>query len=249
MLHLVPIFLFGNAIATAAFPRLTQRLAQGRPDLFKRDFLMVLRVMIWIILPVAVIAFFGRAYFARLIFKNISPEIAIVFGFLVGAIIFRTIYTIVSRYFYAQKDTKTPLYVSLFAIALNIYLAFTLARTYGLTGLAMAQSIVAAAEVFILLVILVWHDHYLFTREFLSDVTRTLSVTGFTILTTYIMASYVVPFSAADKGFITLGTKLFFIVVPTFVVHFAISSLFDLEEVRPVIRKLRAFTLKPVRIQ
>lgn len=56
-LHLVPISLVGTAISTAAFPRLNSRLAQGRPDLFKRDFLMVLRAMIWIILPVAVISF------------------------------------------------------------------------------------------------------------------------------------------------------------------------------------------------
>src|SRR5256885_12232213 len=34
----------------------------------------------------------------------------------------------ISRWFYAQKDTKTPLFVSLFTIALNIMLAVTLAR-------------------------------------------------------------------------------------------------------------------------
>jgi peptidoglycan biosynthesis protein MviN/MurJ (putative lipid II flippase) len=68
--------------------------------------------MIWIILPVAVVSYFARAYLARLIYKNIAPEIALIFGFLVGAIIFRTIYSLISRYFYAQKDTKTPLFVS-----------------------------------------------------------------------------------------------------------------------------------------
>ncbi|PJE65237.1 virulence factor MviN [Candidatus Saccharibacteria bacterium CG10_big_fil_rev_8_21_14_0_10_47_8] len=250
MLHLVPISLVGTAISTAAFPRLNSRLAQGRSDLFKRDFLMVLRAMIWIILPVAVISFFARAYLARLIFKNIAPEIALILGFLVGAIVFRTIYAIISRYFYAQKDTKTPLFVSLFAIALNIFLAFTLARpsSYGLTGLALAQSIVATVEVFILLLVMVWRDHNLFTADFWSGLVRTLSVTGFTVITTYTMVT-LVPLLASDRGFITLGTKLLFIVVPTLVVHVAISSLFGLEEVRPVINKLRQIILKPVRIQ
>lgn len=249
-LHLVPISLVGTAISTAAFPRLNSRLAQGRPDLFKRDFLMVLRAMIWIILPVAVISFFGRAYLARLIYKNIAPEIALIFGFLVGAIVFRTIYSIISRYFYSQKDTKTPLFVSLFAIALNIFLAFTLSRpsSYGLTGLALAQSIVATVEVFILLLIMVWRDHHLFTADFWSGLVRTLSVTGFTVITTYTMVT-LVPLLASDRGFITLGTKLLFVVIPTLVVHVAISSLFGLEEVRPVTTKLRQIILKPVRIQ
>lgn len=250
MLHLVPILLLGNTIATAAFPRLNDRLAQGRPDLFRKDFLTVLRVMIWIILPVAVMVFFARAYFARLIFKNIAPDIALILGFLVGAIIFRTLYAIVSRYFYAQKDTRTPLIISLFTIALNIYLAYRLSRpdAYGITGLAMAQSIVAAFEVFVLLAIIFYKDRHIFTPHFVSGLFRTLSVTGFTLLTTYIMV-HLVPLLATDKGFITLGSKLLLIVVPTLAVHFAISSLFDLEEVRPVNRKIKQIIFKPVRIQ
>lgn len=247
-LHLVPVTLVGTAISTAAFPRLNDRLASGRPDLFKSDFLKVLRAMIWIILPVAVISFFARAYLARLIYKNIAPDIALVFGFLVGAIIFRTLYAIISRYFYSHKDTKTPLLVSLFAIGLNVFLAFTLSRIYGLTGLAMAQSIVATAEVFILVLIMVWRDHYLFTLDFWSGLVRILSVTGFTAITTYTMVT-LVPLLATDRGFITLGTKLMLIVVPTLVVHVAVSSIFGLEEVRPVLRKIRSIILKPVRIQ
>lgn len=253
MVHLAPILLIGTTIATAAFPRLNERLSQGRPDLFRRDFLRVLRVMLWIILPVAVVTFFARAYLARLIFKNIAPNISLILGFLVGAIVFRTLYAIISRYFYAQKDTRTPLYVSLFAIALNIFLVFTLARPkalggYDISGLAIAQSIVAAAEVFILMLIMMWRDQKLFDFDFWSGVVRILSVTGFTVITTYVMVSFF-PLLASDRGFITLGAKLLFIAVPAITVHILVSWLFGLEEVRPVIDKLRKFILKPVRIQ
>ncbi|MEK7561330.1 MAG: lipid II flippase MurJ [Patescibacteria group bacterium] len=248
MLHLAPILLIGTTIATAAFPRLNERLAQGRPDLFRRDFLRILRIMLWIILPVAVVTFFARAYLARLIFKNIAPDIAIILGFLVGAIVFRTLYTIISRYFYAQKDTRTPLYVSLFAIALNIYLAFTLSRQYGLVGLAVAQSVVATVEVFMLLMVMLWRDKKLFDFDFWSGIVRILSVTGFTVITTYIMVSFF-PLLVSDRGFITLGAKLLFIAVPALVIHVWISWLFGLEEVRPVIDKLRKLVLKPIRIQ
>ena len=252
VLQTAPIILIGTAISTAAFPRLTNRLAQGRPDLFRKEFLQVLRAMIWITLPVVVISYFCRGYLARLIFARDSQQIALIFGFLCGAILFRTLYSIISRWFYAQKDTRTPLFVSLFAIGLNIFLVFMLSkpepRGYGIAGLAIAQSIVATVEVAILMTIMVWRDRGLFTSEFWSDVMRTLSVTGFTVVTTYIMVS-LVPLSITDKGFITLTAKLLFIIIPTLVVHIAISSLFGLEEVQPIIRKLKALVLKPVRIQ
>ncbi|HET6863809.1 MAG TPA: lipid II flippase MurJ, partial [Candidatus Saccharimonadales bacterium] len=248
-LHLAPILLVGTAISTAAFPRLNERLAQGRPDLFRRDFLMVLRAIIWIVVPVVVIAFFTRAYLARLIFKNPQPEIAGALGFLTGAIFFRTIYALISRWFYAQKDTRTPLFVSLFTIALNVYLAFTLVReTHDVVSLALAQSIVAAVEVFILVSIMLYRDHKLFDAEFWSGITRILSVTGFTVLVTYIMVE-LIPLSVSDRGFIKLATKLLAIVIPTLFLHIWLSALFGLEEVRPVINKLKALVLKPVRIQ
>jgi putative peptidoglycan lipid II flippase len=241
-LHMAPILLIGTTIATAAFPRLNSRLAQGRPDLFRKDFLRVLRAMIWIILPVVIISFFARGYFARLIFKRDSGQIALIFGFLAGAIFFRTLYAIISRYFYSHKDTKTPLFVSIIAIALNIYLAFTLTKLYGVAGLAIAQSIVATVEVIVLLIIIVWRDHHLFTMV------RIFSVTGFTMITAYTMVK-LLPLSVTDRGFITLGTKLFFIIVPTLIVHIGISSLFEVEEAKPVIDKLRKLILKPIRIQ
>lgn len=248
-LHIAPILMVGTTIATAAFPRLNDRLAQGRPDLFRRDFLKILRVMVWIILPVAIIAFFARGYLARLIYKTIAPpELSVVLGFLVGAIIFRTIYALVSRYFYAHKDTKTPLYVSIFAIALNIYLAFTLVKSYKVAGLAIAQSIVAAAEVFVLMFIMVWRDRKIFDANFWHGIFRIIAVTGFTIMTAYTMA-HLLPLENDDKGFITLGSKLAMIIIPTFTVHLAVSSLFGLEEVRPVISKLKKIILKPIRIQ
>ena len=248
-LHLAPILLIGTAISTAAFPRLNARLAQGRPDLFRREFLMVLRAIIWIVVPVIVITFFTRGYLARLIFKNPQPRIAEALGFLTGAIFFRTVYSLISRWFYSQKDTRTPLFVSLFAIALNVYLAFTLVRESGdVSSLAIAQSIVAAVEVIILVVIMLRRDHKLFDAEFWGGVSRILSVTGFTILVTYIMVT-LIPLDVTDRGFIKLSVKLLAIIIPTFILHIWLSAIFGLEEVRPVIDKLRKLVLKPVPIE
>ncbi|HUP26469.1 MAG TPA: lipid II flippase MurJ [Candidatus Limnocylindrales bacterium] len=250
ILHNVPIMLFGTSIATAAFPRLTARLSQNRPDLFRKDFLSILRTMIWISLPVIVICFFCRAYLARLLFGKVAQPIALIFGYLTAAIFFRIIYSIMSRYFYAQKDTKTPLLVSIFAIALNIFLAVNLAKpqAYGIAGLAMAQSFVAASEVAILLTVMLFRDHRLLNMAFWGGVARILSVTGFSVLAAFVMLS-IFPLRVADVGFLILGAKLGSITLVTLLVHVAVSSLFELEEAAPIVAKIKQIVLWPVKIE
>lgn len=251
-LHNAPTLLIGNSIATAVFPKMSERLAQGRTDLFRKEFLQVLRIMIWITVPVVVFCFFARAYLARLIFARGAPEIAAIFGFLCAAIFFRVVYSIISRYFYAQKDTWTPLIVSILAIALNIYLAWRLSRpdSYGISGLAIAQSVVAAVEVLILFGIMTYKDHRLFDRNFWGGVWQIMSVTGFSVVATYLMVK-IFPFNVGDTGFFVLGFKLSLIAGVTGVVHVGLSQLFGLSEARPVVRKLGQLgrlVLKPVRI-
>lgn len=245
-----PILLIGTAISTAAFPRLNRRLSQGRPDLFRRDFLMIVRAMIWITMPVIIIAYYARGYLAHLIYSQSSNNIALIFGYLTGAIFFRVLYAIMSRWFYAQKDTKTPLIVSVFTISFNIFLVSRLAQpsSYGVAGLALAQSIVAAVEVLILAVIMVIRDSKLFDRVFWGGVVRTISVSGFTVVAGFIMIS-LYPLGFYDRGIITLGGKLILISGVILAVHVGMSALFGLEEVRPFLARAKKIILKPIRVE
>lgn len=248
VLQTAPVLLIGSAIATAAFPRLAARLSHGRPDLFRRDFLRILRFLVWITIPVVIVAYLSRGYLARIIFSEGSAEIALIFGLMTAAIFFRVVYAIVSRWFYAQKDTKTPLFVSLFTISLNIILAVVLSRpsAYGAAGLAMAVSICAAVEVFVLGLIMVLRDPGILNIEFWGGVGRAISVGGFSMLAGYAAVS-TVPLSLSDVGFLVLGGKLAFITLATFSVHIAISGLFGLDEVRPIFAWLRRVILRPIR--
>ncbi len=248
-LHNVPIMLIGNSIATAAFPRLIDRLSQNRPDLFRKDFVKVLLTMLWLATPVVIAGYFTRGYLARIIFGDVAPEVALIFGYLIVAIVGRIIYSMLSRYFYAYKDTITPLYVSLFAIGLNIYLAFTLAKpeSYGVAGLALAQSIVALSEVGILMIVMMLRDRKMFDSYFWSNVIKLISVAGFGIVSAFGAVS-LFPLSLADKGIIALGSKLLGIGVITFVTHLLVSFIFGLDQAKIVIDKLKDFILKPVRL-
>ncbi len=252
VLHTAPTLLIGTAISTAVFPRFNESLAKGKKAEFRKQFLQVLRVIIWITTPVVVVCFFARGYLARIIFTQAAPEIAIVFGFLAGAIFFRTVYTIVSRYFYAQKDTWSPLVDSLFAIILNFTLVSILARpsSYGISGIALAESIVAGFQLLILSLIMLYRDPKLFDRHFWGGVGRIFSITGFTVVATYIMVS-IFPLQVTDVGFLSLGFKLAVISAVAFSVHLSLSKLFGLEEAEPIFSKLkniRKFMFKQIRV-
>lgn len=246
----VPIMLFGTAISTAAFPKLAERLSQKRPDLFHKDFFRILRLMVWIAMPVVVISYFARGYLARLLFGDVAPEVALIFGYLTVAIFFRIVYSIVSRYFYAQKDTRTPLLVSLFAIGLNIVLVFNLARptSYGIAGLALAQSLTAAIEVVLLFGVMIMRDRYILNKAFWGSIVRIVSVTGFSTITAFIMVS-LFPLEVTDRGFVTLGFKLGAIAGTTAIMHICMSLLFGLDEPRPVLRRIGQLILRPMKIE
>lgn len=249
-LHTAPILLLGTAISTAAFPRLNSRLSQGRPDLFRRDFLRVLRIMVWLTIPVVIVCFFARGYLARLIFTQAAPEIALIFGYLTVAIFFRIVYAIISRWFYAQKDTKTPLFVSIFVIALNIFLAAMLARpdSYGIAGLALSQSIAAMVEVLILVTIMLIRDRGLFRMEFWGAMLKTLSVSGFALVAGYIVVS-LFPLGVDERGFLALGSKFAVIAASIFGVYLGVSALFGLEEAKAFFNRVKRIILRPIKVQ
>lgn len=224
-LQTAPTLLIGTAISTAAFPRLAQRLSQGRPDLFRRDFLRILRFIIWLVIPVVIVSFFGRGYLAHLIYTRNSTYIPLIFGYLTVAIFFQTIYTIISRWFYAQKDTRTPLFVSIFTVALNIFLAAVLARpsSYGVTGLALSVSFASMTEVLLLGTIMVIRDRGLLNMAFWGGVGRIISVGGFSMLSGFLTVSFY-PLGAADRG-ADLLIKLGLITLAIFGTHITISGL------------------------
>ncbi|HEX6257934.1 MAG TPA: lipid II flippase MurJ [Candidatus Saccharimonadales bacterium] len=244
-LHMVPITLIGVAISTAAFPKMTERLSQGRPDLFRKELQAVLKVIIWLALPVAVIAFFTRGYLVHFIKNGGEPLIAGILGVLAVAILFRSIYHIAARSFYAQQDTKTPLYISLGTIGLNIFLAilFTMHFDMGAYGLAWAQSIVAFVEVVVLFIIMSYRIPGLFGKKFVSAILRMMSATGLMAIVTYISVK-IFELNATDQSFSTTFPKFAIIATISALAYLGFSKLLRLSEVEPILRKVRQLLFK-----
>lgn len=240
VLHLAPINLIGVAISTAAFPTMTERLNEGRPDLFRKELQSILRVIIWLSLPVAIITYFTRGYLVNFIVNGGNSLMAGLLGALVIAILFRSIYFIGARSFYANQDTKTPLYISIFSIALNIFLAvwFTKSLNMGAFGLVWATSIVAVVEVSILFFVMGRRIQGLYDRQFWHAVLRMASATGFMAIVSYISV-LIFQLQATDKSFLATFPKFALIVIISASFYIAFSWVMKLEEVRPVIKVVR----------
>ena len=239
-LHLMPINLIGVAISNAAFPKLTEHLGEGRDDLFQKDLRSLLRIIFWMALPVAVVIFFTRGYVVHFIRNGGNQLIAGILGCLVVAILFRTIYHMAARAFYARQDTKTPLYISIFSISLNIILAIVLSMVLkmGAYGLAWAQSTVAVLEVVILLVVMNRQMPKLFDLTFMRAIFRMIIAGIITGVVCYI-GVLVLPFRYHDDSFFSAFPKFVVISMVSFGVYAVASKWLKLPEIDPVLTRLR----------
>jgi len=241
-LSMVPVSLIGVAISTAAFPKMAERLGQGRPDLFKKELQAVLRVIIWLALPVASIAFFCRGYLISFINNGGDVLMSSILGILAFAILFRSVYHIAARSFYAQQDTKTPLYISFVAIGLNIILAiiFTTVLHMGAYGLAWASAIVAIVEVSILFFMMSRQIKGIFDSTFMHAVSRMVTATGLMAVVTYVSIK-LLPFQSDDQSFFVVFPKFATIVAISLIFYIVVSKLFKLSEVDPILAKVKTF--------
>lgn len=241
-LHMMPINLIGVAVSNAAFPQLTEHLGNNRQDLFQKDLRQLLRVIIWMAMPVSVITFFTRGYVVHFIRNTGDPMMAGILGCLVVAILFRTIYHMAARAFYAQQDTKTPLNISFAAIGLNVVLAIVLSMVLkmGAYGLAWAQSTVAVIEVVILFVVLEKRIPHLFDTSFVVAILRMIMASTVAGIVCYLMLQ-VLPFRESDSSFFSAFPKFMIIAGVSFLAYGLMSRMLKLPEVEPIIKQVNKF--------
>ena len=239
-LHMMPINLIGVAISNAAFPQLTEHLGEGRNDLFQKDLRSLLRIIFWMALPVSVVIFFTRGYVVHFIRNGGNQLIAGILGCLVVAILFRTIYHMAARAFYARQDTKTPLYISIFSITLNIILAIVLSMVLkmGAYGLAWAQSTVAVLEVVVLLAVMNRQMPKLFDMTFVRAIFKMIIAGTITGVVCYI-GVLIMPFRYHDDSFFSAFPKFVIISLVSFGAYAAASKWLKLPEIDPILARLK----------
>ena len=238
-LHLMPVNLIGVAISTAFFPKLTEELGNGEKGEFNNTFRQALRTIIWIALPVSVIAFFGRGYVTSFI-SNIGNNdsngtIASILGTLCIAIFARSVFHIASRGFYAYQDTKTPFVVSIVAIGLTILLSIWFyVLGWGVDGLGLAQSIGAIVEIIILLYILQKRSKKeLLDKAFWRAMLRMTFATIIAGCVAFSMTKFI-PLMATDNSLVITIPKFLAISTISAVAYIVASYFLDLKEAKPI---------------
>lgn len=244
----MPVNLIGVAISTAFFPKLSEDAASEDIEKFTDTFKQSLSTIVWISLPVAIIAFFIRGYVVNFIKNGGDPKIASVLGSFVIAIFFQSVFHIASRGFYARQNTKIPLILSVVSFAVQLVFALIFSASgYGPEGLAYALSISALVEVSLLLIILNKQmKGKIFDKTMISSLTRILIASAIAGMASYAMTK-IMPLRAADNSFLSTFPKFCVICAVSLLVYIGACVALKIEEVRPVINKVRQVLFKNVK--
>ena len=140
-----PVGIFGISFAVAAFPTLAG-LANNQAALVK-NFSKVLRQIIFFILPATVFILTLRVQIIRLILGSgqfdwedtiLTMDTLTLFSLSLFA---QAALPLLTRMFYARKNSLTPFWAGLGSAAVNIILSWWLAQRLGIAGLALAFSL------------------------------------------------------------------------------------------------------------
>lgn len=243
----MPVNLVGVAISTAFFPQLTEELGEGKEEKFRQTFRTALSTIIWISLPITIIALFARGYVVSFIKNGGDPLIASVLATLTLSIFARSIFHIASRGFYAHQDTKTPFIVSIAAVGLTIILSIIFSIIgCGPEGLGWAQSIGAIAEVIILVMILQKHSNQkLLNQDFWKDFGRMLFATAVTGCVAYSMTKFM-PLMATDDSFFIILPKFCVICLVSSITYIVAGYFLNIPQVSPIINKIKQILFRNV---
>ena len=237
----VPLALIGSSITTAVFPRLAARAASGARTELIETYVQTARLILFLSIPAAIFAIIARGYVVRLLIGSGDPTVANTLGWYAATIVFTSLFLLVSRIYYALQDTRTPLYLSLGSIPLNIILSIILAHSYGVAGLAMSASAVSALETFALLVILHKRQGGFGERSIWAGAWRMIIAALIMVPILYTFVARYLPLYAVDRGFTVLAPKFILILLVGLTAYLVPCYLMRLKEANLFIGRVKEF--------
>ncbi len=166
IIMLLPQGVIALSVATALFPTLAALVARGEQAEMRRVFAVTLRNLLFLTIPAAVGLLILREPIVRLLLErgafnaDSTAATAWALGFFALGLVGHAIVEIVTRAFYALKNTRTPVGVGIGAMVINVGLSLLLMSGFAWLdwpphgGLALANSIAVTLEMVVLLVLL-----------------------------------------------------------------------------------------------
>lgn len=156
----IPIGVIGIPIGVVMLPSLSRDLARGDVASYVSLVSRALRLILWVMLPLAGLTVVLRTEIVTLLFgygrfdaRGVELT-AIVLAVLAFALASESLIAILARAFYAGRDTVTPVIAAVLAVVLNVSLSIALVGRLGLAGIGLAIVIGSWLEVGYLLVVL-----------------------------------------------------------------------------------------------
>lgn len=152
----LPIGVFAIAVSTVVYPLIARHAAAGATDAMAGDYRKGVRLILAINVPAAAgLALLGepivRVLFQRGAFTAADTELMVplLALFAVGMPFFSVV-SLMTRAFYAVKDTRTPVIMATVSFVLNVLLSLMFMIRLGAAGLVLASTIAVAAQTLLL---------------------------------------------------------------------------------------------------
>lgn len=143
----LPETLFGTAVALVLFPTLAELYNAGDKESMKRTAVSALNIIWTLTIPAAAgLVLLGQPAITFLLQGGefTADSTALVYSVLLVfsvRLVSEATLEIVARLFYAQHNTRTPMFAYLGWLAINVIVAYWLVDDLGIVGLAMASTI------------------------------------------------------------------------------------------------------------
>jgi putative peptidoglycan lipid II flippase len=157
LLMLLPQGILGQSLAAATFPTLADQVARGDLDAARQTISRTLRLILFLSIPAAIGLFMlGEPIVSALLERRAfdttaTQQVAYALRFYAVGLVAHAALEIVVRGFYALHNTRTPVFVGVLAMLLNIGLSLAWVNWLGFGGLALANSVATAGEILLLL--------------------------------------------------------------------------------------------------
>lgn len=147
--------LLSSAIATAMYPQIIELIALDKRADLSKLVVKVLNIFSVLMMPITFACVLFRTELVSVVFQRGSfgkESVALtagVFAFYCAGILFIACNAIINNLFYGFGDTKTPMYISIANLVINMVLNLILIHLWGVNGLALATSLSAFITFFI----------------------------------------------------------------------------------------------------
>ena len=156
----LPIGLFGVSIATAALPDLSRQATEADKSAMRSTISSGLRLMLMLNVPATIGLMVLAQPIVELILEHgrftskdtVATAMALMF-YAPGLVGYSAV-KLASPSFYALRDSRTPVIISMASVTLNLILNLVLVRVMGYRGLALGTAISAIFNALVLLVLL-----------------------------------------------------------------------------------------------